>query len=620
MKHHIGKRILCSVVAVMLLLCSMTAFASPKEEFLGLSVQEVTKAAVTYDFGLKLDQPLSAAMDESGELNAMLGDMTFHIDGNIDMSEDYKQMQAQMKVEVPSFVADIPGAPDEVGMWMDMDLTDTENPKFIAIMQDPESGKYGVIDYTAIDGMVDLYTSMLDMVKMKTLEKDMLDGMELPEEAFAKTEEGYTLTLTSEQLMQSFDAYMGFMSGNFKSLFAVPTAQFGMDEAEFEAELKQVMTMLKEFLSSVQLFGDPAVVMEYKVDDKNQPTAMNCSIKIDTNLADIVAAFDGADGFPIAREDAAIKATLTMAMTLSNVGEEQNITIPTLTAENSFDMLMLPEATSIVYDMNAINVVADGTLVTFPDAQPVLENDRTFVPVRAISNIFGIADENITYADGVVTIADNGKTITLAEGAMEVTIAEGDHNTKLLLDAAPFNREDRVYVPLRFVNDALGGTTDWQPLYGNGTETDATGSVVTVTLREVQSALRVMLPEGESDLADAFVAQSKEVGVDCELITAAANSYVERIALVVAAGDPMIVFVPETQTGQIAQFFDQHKGGLADLTDFVDTTALTDDQKAAVTGEDGNIYAYPAENGVFVLVQSLDNVADCVKLLQAVTK
>lgn len=617
MKHLRGKSVVSVFIVCVMLLCSVTAFASPKDEFNKLSTQEITKAAFTYDFGIKLNEPLSAALDETGEISAVLGNLMFHAYGKMDMSDDYQQMKMQMTMEMPEFVASIPDAPDKIDIWMDMDLTDTENPTMMMIMTDPVSGKYGYMDYTAIPGMMDVYSSMLDVNQMQKLNQELLESVDLPEEAYTETENGYRLTMTGDQLLEGFGAVMRISANYLMTTMGTVTGQSGINTADFEKAMEELGNML----SDVKLFGEPAVVLDYTVDDAGMMTGMDMQMAIDTNIVDLAAAF-GVTDMPIAREDANIKAAFSMTMDFTNIGEAQEITLPELTDENSVDMLYLPTAT--VYNMNAINVVADGTLVSFPDAQPVLENDRTFVPVRAISNIFGIADENITYADGVVTIVDGAKTITLTEGVMEVSVTENGNEIKLVLDAAPFNREDRVYVPLRFVNDALGGTTEWQPLFGNGEGQDATGSVVTVTTKKldasggtpvVKPAVRVLMPESESELADAVKAAATESGVVCEVVAAEDSSYTEKMNLIIAAADPMMLFVPQNILESVQKSYEHQV--FADLTNIVDVSNLTDDEKAAVSGADGKVYAYPVENGVFVINNTVEILEDYTALLEA---
>ena len=613
------KNVLAVLVACVMLLCSVTAFASPKDEFMKLSEQNITKAAFTYDFGLQLDEPLSAALDETGEISEVLENFTFHTYGKLEMNDDYQQMKIQLTMELPEFMAAVIGETGTMDVWMDMDLSDKENPKMLAIMTDPVSGKYGYLDYTAVPGMMDVFTSMLDVNRMQNLNRELLESAKLPDDAYTKTDNGYRLSMTADQLKQAFGSVVKAMSGYLMTTMGTVTGQENISQADIDTALAEFAKMFE----GVKLFGDPALVLDYTVDGGNV-TGLDLRLAIDVNAVDIAAAF-GETEIPLSREDANIKAAFFMSMDFTNVGEAQDITLPELTPENSMDMMYLP--TSTVFNMNAINVMADGVLVTFPDAQPVLEGDRTFVPVRAISKIFGIADEDITYANGVVTIVDGGKTITLAEGVMEVTISEADNQTKLSLDAAPFNREDRVYVPLRFVNDALGGTTEWEPLFGNGEGQDATGSIVTVTTANagektpgVKQVVQVLLPESAAALADTFVSQSKKIGVDCEVIRAADGDYIEKTMLVMAAGEPTMIFVPAAQAEQIGKFFNSHEPVLTDLTAYVNADNLTEEQKAAIVGSDGKIYAYPAESGVFIIPQTVENLTDCIALLKAVVK
>lgn len=613
MKHHMGKKLLSALVAAGMTLCSVSAFASPKDDFIELSGQEVTKAAFTYDFGFQMDEPLSATLDPNGEMSAVLDGLQFHTYGKMDMSDDYKQMKMEMTMDMPEIVSAVPDAPESMDMWIDMDLSDTENPKMMVILEDPISGQYGYMDYTAIDGMLESYASIFDVNKIQQMNQQLMESVDLPEEAFAETDNGYTLTMTGEQLMDGMEAMMQVMSGYIMSAFSAPALQGGADPAEFTAAAAQ----LKETLSGVQLFGDPALVLEYQVDENKLPTAMNMVLSIDTNITDIAVAFGAsAENLP-AREDANLKMSFTASMAFTNVGEEQNIVIPELTEENSINLLQ-PQL--VEYDMNAINVVFNGQPVVFPDAQPILENDRTFVPVRAVSNVFGIPDEDITWQDGVVTIKSGDKVITLTEGVQEITIAVNGEETKSTLDVAPFNREDRVYVPLRFINEALGGATAWEPLYANGEGSPATGSIVTLTLiAETQQDMRVLLPESDTALKTAVEAASSAANVPCEVVVGEDDTYTEKLNLILAANDPTVLYVPFSAMDGLTSFFDEHSADiLVDLTDVVDTGSLDETVKTAITGADGKIYGYPVGDGAFFIMNSVDSAADAIALVQAI--
>ena len=102
-----------------------------------------------------------------------------------------------------------------------------------------------------------------------------------------------------------------------------------------------------------------------------------------------------------------------------------------------------------------IAVRLNGNWMTF-DVDPVLMNDRTMVPFRAIFEALGCTvswdDEN-----QVAIGKRNGKEIRLPIGSTRVTVA----GVGLDLDQPAVLKDSRTLVPLRFVSEALGAQVKW---------------------------------------------------------------------------------------------------------------------------------------------------------------
>ena len=105
---------------------------------------------------------------------------------------------------------------------------------------------------------------------------------------------------------------------------------------------------------------------------------------------------------------------------------------------------------------DAIRVVLDGQMLQF-DVPPVIENDRTLVPLRVIFEALG--------AEGNNPIADvewNGETqtVTAKRSDTEIKLIIGGeayvNGQAVELDVPAKIIEDRTLVPLRFVSEALG--------------------------------------------------------------------------------------------------------------------------------------------------------------------
>ena len=105
----------------------------------------------------------------------------------------------------------------------------------------------------------------------------------------------------------------------------------------------------------------------------------------------------------------------------------------------------------------SIQITIDGTPVTFTDAQPFIdENGRTQVPVRAVAEMLG-CEVNWDEATGTVTVTKGNETITLVIGKTELQ----KNQSITEMDTAPVIINDRTYIPVRFVGEALGLKVTW---------------------------------------------------------------------------------------------------------------------------------------------------------------
>lgn len=102
--------------------------------------------------------------------------------------------------------------------------------------------------------------------------------------------------------------------------------------------------------------------------------------------------------------------------------------------------------------------VLDG-VTKISDATPYLKNDRSFFPIRLIAEALGVTNENIKW-DPITN------TATLIKGTDKVEFTVGKDNYKqngvtLFMDVKPENHSGRVYLPARYVTEALGGEIEW---------------------------------------------------------------------------------------------------------------------------------------------------------------
>jgi len=83
------------------------------------------------------------------------------------------------------------------------------------------------------------------------------------------------------------------------------------------------------------------------------------------------------------------------------------------------------------------------------DVAPIISNGRTMVPIRFVAEALG-AEVGWTEYNQTVTINMDGRTLRLVVGVL----SDG-------MDTAPFIRNDRVLIPLRYVSENFGANVLW---------------------------------------------------------------------------------------------------------------------------------------------------------------
>ena len=115
---------------------------------------------------------------------------------------------------------------------------------------------------------------------------------------------------------------------------------------------------------------------------------------------------------------------------------------------------MLLTATPISAVDSTISVTVDGTTVDFPDQKPIIQNDRTLVPIRFIAESLGY-DVEWDSTENAAVIDDGRVKLWIGTDKAEL---DGELVT---LDTSSILVNDRTMVPLRAVAETLDCTVDW---------------------------------------------------------------------------------------------------------------------------------------------------------------
>lgn len=142
--------------------------------------------------------------------------------------------------------------------------------------------------------------------------------------------------------------------------------------------------------------------------------------------------------------------------------------------------------------IEGVKVKLDGKLISFPDAQPyVNEDERTLVPVRFVSEAMGCKVEWEESRE-LVTITKAPYRILLRIGENLAIVNDGKSDVKKEFDTQAVLRGDRTFVPLRFVSETLGAGVAWDGV--NNTVILRSDGVVEVVVTPAPTATPVATP------------------------------------------------------------------------------------------------------------------------------
>ena len=109
-----------------------------------------------------------------------------------------------------------------------------------------------------------------------------------------------------------------------------------------------------------------------------------------------------------------------------------------------------------------ITVKINDNTVNF-DVAPIIINERTMVPMRAIFEELGCDVEWLAQSQTVIA-TQNSKIIALQIGSNKIisTDVETNQTTVYESDIAPIIQDERTLIPVRTISEILGYKVDWQ--------------------------------------------------------------------------------------------------------------------------------------------------------------
>ncbi len=223
---------------------------------------------------------------------------------------------------------------------------------------------------------------------------------------------------------------------------------FAIDFAEFEAAMEK-------------LDVEEESEEEDTTEVENEGTAINK--KVASIIATIAEATDTITETEEASEAEVVEEDLNHVLTLGfktntaiNYSEDISVTLPVLTADNSFDYFeylqkQIEEMSKIEVDTKMATTVFVDDKYQFVEPAPINVKGNLMVPIATVAEDMKIKTEWKKDTNEVLIIQE-GTTISVKHNSKEAYV----NGQKKLMNTQAFIQDGRIFVPIRFVSDSLG--------------------------------------------------------------------------------------------------------------------------------------------------------------------
>jgi len=451
------KKLFVFLLSIILVMSSVCAYGALPPQLTGIPMNyssdmtfsaSLENADELIDFVLSFEDDIAA---EYGvvDLKTLLRSL-FDISGNAtlkgDISEDYKKIQLFMSGDVKCNVnlnqnLDMTVTP-KFGMWMDMDLTNSENPVMNIILHTPASSKYYVVNVFEL--MQDEDKKKVSDVLGMIFNSQIMEGIA---ESSVSTLEKYadiktkgskcTVTLDNDSVMAMYSE----LFENYAGVFGALAPSLGqLDEYVYVSEELPDM-------SGLEIFGKDGIVIEYIL-GRNGVEQEICSVDTDINVPAVYTLVTG-DEWKY-EEDLTIDFNITVGAKYYDYGRT-TVEFPLLTEENSINIsdMMLPDG-----EYEYSESYPNEWFYFNPSGIPVVDSVM-YVPFREVMHEVYGDTAVITESNGTLTAVcdspDGKMTVSLAEGSNTAYLDGNAHNI-----AGVMNIDGVKYVDSGLFTEAMG--------------------------------------------------------------------------------------------------------------------------------------------------------------------
>ncbi len=519
------KRVLCLIIALATML-SNAAFAAVD---LSVLAEQRTSAECSFEASFTLNKPLNfieklSEFDENPITGVLDLDVFIEslfksaVKGTLKMnaSKDLKKMDLAIETESTApaqFNRNLAVTVNaKAGIWINLDLSDAENPIYGMILRTPTADKYITVD------MAKLLKS--DPTSEAQLEKTIkacnllanefaADGinnaaLKLIEECATIGRAGNTITVKFDD--EGFKKYISElfeMTKEFSDVFSglsdlselpevsndmvtseLPEVSEDTDmselaeaaEDEFVPEMSEDMPAsvigfgfdadtIAEALKNIRILGKDGIELRYTISGRTI-TKADTKAHISVNVGEVVRAFGADEEYASAFDNANVDFTFKSTESYRNVNKGVNVTKPVLNAENSISLNELMQSNeTIPEDWEYYDDYEYDYFSVFTNDFISLGINNAYVGVRDLFEST-YEDFEITYSDGTVTaVSANDRfgfdKAVFRVGAKTVNV----DGAELALENPVIMRNGKVYVDGSFVLAVFNFDTDQISFY-----------------------------------------------------------------------------------------------------------------------------------------------------------
>lgn len=125
-------------------------------------------------------------------------------------------------------------------------------------------------------------------------------------------------------------------------------------------------------------------------------------------------------------------------------------------------LLAVSAGLSMAYAADNISVILNGEKVVFMDTQPIIYEERTLIPVRAVFEKAGWqVDWDAVNNMAIIGNDKNVVFITINDKCMQLYDINTDTQEEIELEVPAMIIDERTMIPLRAVCEAMGTSVEW---------------------------------------------------------------------------------------------------------------------------------------------------------------